>query len=120
MMKYFEEADIAVTVCNKEGNIIAMNKQSCEVNLKPGQTSLLGANIIDCHPEPARSLLIHMMEAQEKHVYTIEKNGKKKLIYQIPWYENGEYAGFMELSMVIPFEMEHKIRTPKPTPSSNS
>ena len=40
----------------------------------------------------------------------IEKKGKKKLIYQIPWYEEGEYMGFVELSMIIPFEMEHKIR----------
>jgi hypothetical protein len=44
---------------------------------------------------------------REKNVYTIEKNGVKKLIYQSPWYYNGEYAGFVELSLEIPFEMEH-------------
>ncbi len=109
MIRYFEEADIAVTVCDKEGNIIEMNRQSREVNEKPG-TSLMGKNILDCHPEPARSLLVHMMTHEEKHVYTIEKKGKKKLIYQIPWYEEGEYMGFIELSMIIPFEMEHKVR----------
>lgn len=112
-MKYFEEADIAITVCNSEGTIIEMNKQSCEVNLKPGQETLIGQNVLDCHPEPARSMLQKMMTEGLKHVYTIEKNGKKKLIYQIPWYENAVYAGFIELSMVIPFEMEHKVRTPK-------
>ena len=101
-MKYLQEADIAVTVCDKTGKIIDMNEQSRQVNLKPGQ-ELIGSNVLDCHPEPARSMLD-----------TIEKNGRKKLIYQIPWYEKGEYMGFLELSMVIPFEMEHKIRTPKP------
>lgn len=113
-MKYFEEADIAITVCDKDGFIVDMNKQSCQVNLKPGESSIIGKNILDCHPEPARSLLVKMMNEELKHVYTIEKNGKKKLIYQIPWYQDGVYAGFIELSMVIPFEMEHKIRTPHP------
>lgn len=113
MIKYFDEADIAVTICDKEGNIIEMNKQSCQVNLKPGEESIIGKNVLDCHPEPARSMLLEMMQKELKHVYTIEKNGKKKLIYQIPWYEQGAYAGFIELSMIIPFEMPHKIRTPK-------
>lgn len=112
MIPYFDEADIAITICDKDGKIIEMNQQSVEVNQK-GEQSLIGQNVIDCHPEPARSLLLHMMEHQEKHVYTIEKQGKKKLIYQIPWYSHGEYSGFIELSMIIPFEMEHKVRKPK-------
>lgn len=112
-MEYFEKADVAVTVCDKEGRIIEMNEQSRQVNLKPGQ-DLIGKNVLDCHPEPARSMLKNMMDNEIKHVYTIEKAGKKKLIYQIPWYDNdGNYAGFIELSMIIPFEMEHKIRKPK-------
>lgn len=109
MIKYFDEADIAVTICDKEGRIIEMNQQSREVNLKPGQ-ELIGHQVLDCHPEPARSLLKRMMDNEEKHVYTIDKKGKKKLIYQIPWYENGEYMGFIELSMVIPSEMPHYVR----------
>lgn len=113
MIPFFEEADIAVTICDKDGRIIEMNEQSRRVNLKPGRT-LIGRNVLDCHPEPARSLLQRMMDQEEKHVYTIEKGEKKKLIYQIPWYEDGKYAGFMELSMVIPHQMPHYIR-PVPT-----
>lgn len=109
MTDFLQEADIAMTVCDKEGHIIYMNKQSKEVNEKPDQP-LMGKNILDCHPEPARSLLVRLMTQEEKHVYTIEKKGKKKLIYQIPWYQEGEYMGFVELSMVIPFEMDHKVR----------
>lgn len=112
MIKYFEEADVAVTICDKEGRIIEMNKQSREVNLKPGQ-NLIGCQVLDCHPEPARSLLKHLMATEEKHVYTITKGDKRKLIYQIPWYEEGNYAGFIELSMVIPSEMPHYVRQPK-------
>lgn len=113
MIEYFEEADIALTVCDKEGKILEMNRQSRQVNLKSAEDSLLGCNVLDCHPEPARSMLKQMMDLELKHVYTIEKNGKKKLIYQIPWYADGVYSGFIELSMIIPFEMEHKIRSPR-------
>lgn len=109
-MNYLEEADVAITICDREGKILEMNQQSKEVNQKPGE-DLIGKNILDCHPEPARSLLVHLMEHEEKHVYTIEKKGKKKLIYQVPWYKDGVYMGFAELSMVIPFEMDHKVRS---------
>ena len=67
--------------------------------------------MLDCHPEPARAKTERLLAAREKNVYTIEKNGVKKLIYQSPWYRNGEYAGFVELSLEIPFELPHFIRS---------
>ena len=111
-MKYFNEVNFAVTVCDKEGKILEMNNRSLQVNQKEGE-NLIGSNVIDCHPEPARTKLLDLMNTQTSNAYTIEKNGVKKLIYQTPWYENGEYMGLMELSIEIPFEMEHKIRKPK-------
>lgn len=109
-MDYFKEIGVAVTICDKEGRIIEMNDKSRKTFLKPGQEELIGKNVLDCHPEPARSLLADMLQTPRSNAYTIEKNGVKKLIYQTPWYENGEYKGFMELSMEIPFEMKHSIR----------
>ena len=53
------------------------------------------------------------MEEHATNAYTIEKNGVKKLIYQTPWYENGEFMGLVEFSLEIPFEMPHYIRKPK-------
>jgi len=50
------------------------------------------------------------MAKQQANIYTIEKHAKKKLIYQTPWYRDGKYAGFIELSLVIPEEMPHFIR----------
>jgi hypothetical protein len=32
------------------------------------------------------------------------------LIYQSPWYRDGQYAGFVEISLEIPFDMPHFIR----------
>lgn len=52
-----------------------------------------------------------MLEMQKKNIYTIEKDGVKKLIYQSPWYKDGQYAGFVELALEIPFEMPHFVRT---------
>ncbi len=109
-MTYFEELNVAVTVCDREGKIIDMNEKSRKTFLKPGREELIGKNVLDCHPEPARTLLSGMLQNPQTHAYTIEKNGVKKLIYQTPWYENGEYQGFMELSMEIPFEMKHMVR----------
>ncbi len=109
-MDYFKEVNLAVTVCDKEGKIIEMNDKSQKTFLKPGQEELIGKNVLDCHPEPAHSLLADMLQNPRTNVYTIEKNGVKKLIYQTPWYADGEFMGFIELSMEIPFEMRHMVR----------
>ena len=112
-MDYFKEVNLAVTICDKDGKIIEMNDKSRKTFLKPGREDLIGKNVLDCHPESARSMLADMLKNPRTNAYTIEKEGVKKLIYQTPWYENGEFMGFMELSMEIPFEMKHAIRTPK-------
>jgi transcriptional regulator with PAS, ATPase and Fis domain len=100
----------AVTVCDPDGTIIEMNDKSALTFEEDGGRTLIGKNVFDCHPEPARSQLADMMKTRQRNVYTIEKNGVKKLIYQTPWYLSREYAGFIELSLEIPIEMPHFIR----------
>lgn len=100
----------AITVCDREGTILYMNDQALEVLAEDGGMKLLGQNVLDCHPEPSRSKLKMLMNTKQPNVYTIEKKGRKKLIYQSPWYQDSEYAGFVELSLFIPFEMPHFIR----------
>lgn len=109
---YFEGADIAVTICAKDGTILDMNEKSRKTFLKPGREELIGHNVLDCHPEPARSLLADMLKNPRTNIYTVEKEGLKKLIFQTPWYENGEYAGFMELSIVLPENIPNRVRKP--------
>ena len=46
----------------------------------------------------------------ETNVYTISKQGQRKLIYQCPWRVNGEVRGLVELSAVIPEDMPHYVR----------
>ena len=110
---YFEGADVAVTICAKDGTILDMNQKSRKTFLKPGQESILGKNVLDCHPEPARTMLAVMLANPRTNIYTVEKEGVKKLIYQCPWYEGDEYAGFMELSIVLPEFIPNRVRKPK-------
>ncbi|HEX7621211.1 MAG TPA: PAS domain-containing protein [Anaerolineales bacterium] len=107
---WIKEFPAAATVCDPEGIILEMNDKSAQSLAKDGGLALIGKNMYDCHPDPARGKLERLMDARKVNVYTIEKKGIKKLIYQSPWYQNGEYAGFVELSFEIPFELPHFIR----------
>ncbi len=100
----------AITVCDTQGTILSMNDQAAVVFKSQGGRRLVGTNLLDCHPEPARAKLGRMMENPQSNVYTIEKKGRQRLIYQTPWYRNGRYAGFMELSLEIPDQMPHFVR----------
>jgi len=103
---------VAITVCDTEGKIIYMNEKSCKTFQKSGGAELIGKNLLDCHPEPAKSKLKMLLETAKSNTYTIEKNGKKKLIHQMPWYdENENYGGLVEISIELPTEMPNYKRT---------
>lgn len=112
---YFEKADVAVTICDKNGTVLDMNQKSRKTFIKPGMPEIIGQNVLDCHPEPARSLLADMLKNPRTNVYTVEKEGVKKLIFQTPWYDDDEYAGFMELSMVLPEVIPNRVRQKMPS-----
>jgi transcriptional regulator with PAS, ATPase and Fis domain len=101
----------AIIVCDARGLILEMNEKAIENFKEDGGENLLGKNLLSCHPEPARSRLEEMLKTQKPNFYTIEKHGIKKLIYQVPWHREGNFAGFVELSLPIPYEMPHFIRT---------
>lgn len=108
--KIIKELNFAITICNKEGIITYMNDKAIQTFESDGGEKLLGTNVLDCHPEPSRTQLADMLKNEIKNVYTIEKNGIKKLIYQSPYYEKGEYMGFIELSLEVPNELQNFIR----------
>ena len=111
-MDYFKGINIAVTVSDKDGNVIYQNDSSIDVN-----GDARGRNLKQCHNSKSWEMICHMLSANVSNVYTISKKGKKKLIYQTPWYdesgerktENGERkpAGLVEFSIVMPEEMLH-------------
>jgi transcriptional regulator with PAS, ATPase and Fis domain len=110
---WIHEFPAAITVCDQHGIILAMNDRACSTFADDGGANLIGTNLLDCHPEPARTTVQHLLESGRSNVYTIEKGGIRKLIYQSPWYDNGEYAGLVELSLPIPKEMRHFVRDKK-------
>jgi DUF438 domain-containing protein len=107
---WVQEFPGAVTVCDPDGVVLAMNDKSIRTFESSGGSALIGSSLFECHPEAARTKVKELLRAGRTNVYTIEKRGIKKLIYQSPWYEQGEYRGFVELSLEIPAEMPHFVR----------
>lgn len=99
-----KELNCAITVCDKEGIALYQNDKSIKTN-----GNVIGSNIIGCH-SPRSVEIIKRLLTGESNSYTISKKGEKKLIYQTPWYDEGEIAGLVEFSIVIPEEMPHYNR----------
>jgi len=110
MDSWARELGAAITVCDREGKILEMNDRAAKTFAKDGGRELVGRNVLDCHPEPARTKLKGMLESGKSNCYTIEKKGLRKLIFQAPWFDNGKYRGFVELSFEIPEKMPHFVR----------
>jgi len=105
-----DEFSASITVIDRDFTILFMNEKSATGFAKGGGMTLLGKDVRHCHQERSVRIIEHILETGEPNIYTIEKNGVKKLIYQAPWRENGQIAGVVELSMEIPFEMPHHVR----------
>lgn len=106
------ECPAAITVCDAEGIIIEMNASSAEMFERDGGRKLLGKNALDCHPEPARSKMVELLQNRVSNCYTIEKDGVKKMVYQAPWSQGGKFGGIVEIVFEIPRELPHFIRKP--------
>ncbi|MBN2085051.1 MAG: PAS domain-containing protein [Anaerolineales bacterium] len=91
-----------VTVCDTEGILIHMNAAAEAQFARDGGRALLGTNLFDCHPPAAQEKIRALMRDRAGNIYTVEKHGKKKLIYQAPWYRDGEFAGLVEISFEVP------------------
>jgi uncharacterized protein YndB with AHSA1/START domain len=100
----------AVTVCDRSGVIIEMNARAAESFAGDGGFALVGSNLLDCHPEPSRTLVADLLANPRVNAYTIEKRGVHKVIYQAPWFEGGAFAGLAELSLEISPTLPHFVR----------
>jgi hypothetical protein len=107
---WVEEFPGAITVSNAEGIILEMNDAAAKSYQEDGGKALIGSDLIECHPEPVRDKVKRLLETREPNVYTFEKDGVKKLVYQSPWYQKGRRAGLMELEIEMPFQMSHFVR----------
>jgi len=96
----------SITVCDKQANVIYQNERSIGTF-----SHVVGKSLFECHPPHAAEKIQKMLQDGIPNAYTIEKNGKKKLIYQTPWKDtDGNIAGLVEYSFEIPFDMPHYVR----------
>lgn len=107
-MDFYKGLNLAITVCDKDGNVLYQNDSSIDVN---GDTR--GKNLMNCHNEKSQAIIRHLIGEADTNAYTISKKGKKKLIYQTPWYEDDAkqiVGGLIEFSIIIPEDMPHYNR----------
>jgi len=109
--EWLHSLDAAITICDKKGMIVYMNRKSVESFSKEGGKKLIGSSLLDCHPEQTRSIIKEMLKTEKENIYSVEKNGIKKLIVQKPVYEHGNFAGFLEMSIILPNDLQNLIRT---------
>lgn len=100
----------AVTVTNEHLAIIYRNEKARKTWASYGE--LIGKNLMDCHNHHSQEIILKLLKEAGTNVYTIEKQGVKKLIYQQAWKkQDGSTGGLIELSLEIPFDMPHFVRS---------
>lgn len=105
-----KEVAVGITVCDKSGVILYMNDKAAKNFEKSGGRELIGRNLLDCHPEKAGQQIMAFINEGRTNCYTIEKEGIKKMLYQVPWYDQGTIKGLVEYIIELPAEVPHFIR----------
>jgi len=105
---YWKEVPAAVTICDCSCVVVYCNDRSAAQFAKYG--SLIGRNLKDCHGAASWEKICLLIETGESNIYTIEKRGVKKLIHQMPWREESEIKGLIEISFELPAQMPHFVR----------
>lgn len=60
-MNWTDEFLGAITVCDSQGIVVYLNERSKMQFARSVDGDLLGKSLIECHPEPARGLLLKML-----------------------------------------------------------
>jgi len=105
-----EDHPAAVTVCDTEGTIIAMNRRSIELFAKRGGAALIGTSLFSCHPESANEIIRSQLQTQQANVYITSRKSGSRLIQQVPWYRDGAFGGLIETVSPISGDISKKIR----------
>jgi len=107
---WVRELPAEIMVCDSGGIILEMNDHAEALFAGDGGSNLVGVNVLDCHPEPAFAKLEGMLETQSANCYFNTENGEKRVFFQSPWYLEGRYSGYIEISFMVPENIPHFIR----------
>jgi len=102
---YYKSINISITVCDTEGIVVYQNEKSLATF-----GDKVGQSMMPCHQQRSQDIIRHLLDDAATNVYTIDKKGVKKMIYQTPWFDDGVVKGLIEFSIVLPEEMPHYVR----------
>lgn len=108
MCDWVEEFPGMISVCDVDGKLLVLNKQIAEYFSSTGGKKLIGTNLFDCHGQMSGEEIRHLMKQKMTDVYIAEENGGHELVIHSPWFNKGEYAGLVEIT--LPLEGEIKVR----------
>ena len=83
---FFKEINVSITISDTEGNVLYMNDKAKSVF-----SDMVGKNMMGCHKQSSQETIKRLINEKETNVYTIQKGDVKKMIYQTPWYVDGNH-----------------------------
>jgi len=110
-MEWIKHFPHAVTVADPDGKVTFMNDKAIQTFADHGGAALIGSSLYDCHKPSSVEKIKHMLATGESNIYTIEKAGVKKMIVQQPLLDNGRVTGIVEISIILPAEVAHFVRS---------
>ena len=108
--EWLERMPCSVIVCDKKYTILYLNEKAAHDHAEDGGSALVGKDLMDCHPPEAQEKLREVMASGRPNVYTTERKGKRKLVYQCQWKKNGRVAGLVQLVIELPPNMPNHKR----------
>lgn len=111
-MDWIKDFSVAVVICDRKGVLTYLNDAAAEMYAHAGGYALLGKSIMEgCHKQQASNdKMIEIMETRKPYTYSIERNGVKRLIHQMPHIINDEVVGIVEVAIIVPFDIPHFVR----------
>ena len=113
MHAWVEELPAEITVCDADGRLTEMNAAAQALFSADGGSGLIGSDLLDCHSGLDRFTLVGMLAEPRPNAYLNEEKGRQTFFYQAPWYQDGHFAGLVELSFQVPGSIPHFKRDQK-------
>jgi transcriptional regulator with PAS, ATPase and Fis domain len=108
---FLDGIEASVSMCDEKGITTYMNARAAKGFAAQGGYALLGKDMRDCHPSgEVLAKFEALLASQELNAYTIERDGQRKLIYQVPVFHEGAFKGYAEFALPIPWELPHFVR----------
>jgi hypothetical protein len=106
---WVNEFSAAIDICDKDGVLLYLNQKAVKSFESEGGEKLIGTSILNCHSEQSNEIIREMMKKEAINCYITEKMGRRKLVYQSPWYKEGEYMGIVEIVLELPADIRVRV-----------